>query len=547
LIKLRMNSARRSVLALLLTILCVMSPPGRAAGAEAAYDRTIGAARALLDQGKLAEAYLAASAAITLDGNRWEGHALAALVLSAQGNHVEAGKAVDQAIARAPGEKTATLREMRQRFAAAAAGTVEGRRKFQVLMQIAERADKAVFQKDRLGALREFLTRSAEFILDYPDQPNIWVMRAAAALELDYPGSGWLAGQRLNDFALGQSEDETAKKILAQLQHKGWLGATLPQRDWSTWTMAQARAAAEGEDVEAQRAMGIWYSNGESGLPKDETQAAHWFKRAAELGDALAQTSLGWRYERGLGVTRDPAKAFQWYRRAALLGHVAAQFRLGVLYSEGQGVNQDAGESDAWYRKAAARGHLLAKQMLAVRAIEEERYSDAIPVLREGVRAGLAPSMVHLARLHMSGRGVPQDPKTAEDLLLAAAKDEHRWAFDELCRGYMYERLGTRRYRDALPWCRRAAEEGFEDSQFGAGFLLMTGLGGETDYPAALKWLTAGAERGDVRAQLYLGKMYLTGLAGSGNDDEARTWLQKAAVAGSDEAARLLNALKGSN
>jgi hypothetical protein len=35
------------------------------------YDKTVAQARVLMDNGKLAEAYLAASAAITIDDKRW--------------------------------------------------------------------------------------------------------------------------------------------------------------------------------------------------------------------------------------------------------------------------------------------------------------------------------------------------------------------------------------------------------------------------------------------------------------------------------------------
>ena len=35
--------------------------------------------------------------------------------------------------------------------------------------------------------------------------------------------------------------------------------------------------------------------------------------RAAEAGDARAQTHMGWYYENGYGVTPDFDKAFEWY------------------------------------------------------------------------------------------------------------------------------------------------------------------------------------------------------------------------------------------
>ena len=44
-------------------------------------------------------------------------------------------------------------------------------------------------------------------------------------------------------------------------------------------------------------------------------------KRAALLGNADAQTSLGVRYEKGDGVTQDMAQSVAWYRKVAEQGN----------------------------------------------------------------------------------------------------------------------------------------------------------------------------------------------------------------------------------
>lgn len=50
---------------------------------------------------------------------------------------------------------------------------------------------------------------------------------------------------------------------------------------------------------------------------KDRTQAATWFRKAADQNHAAAQAVLGYLYERGDGVKADPAEAAKWYRKAA--------------------------------------------------------------------------------------------------------------------------------------------------------------------------------------------------------------------------------------
>ncbi len=48
---------------------------------------------------------------------------------------------------------------------------------------------------------------------------------------------------------------------------------------------------------------------------RDWTQAAHWFKQAANKNHAAAQAVLGYLYEQGNGVKADPAEAAKWYRK----------------------------------------------------------------------------------------------------------------------------------------------------------------------------------------------------------------------------------------
>ena len=76
---------------------------------------------------------------------------------------------------------------------------------------------------------------------------------------------------------------------------------------------------------------------------------------AADQGDAVAQSGLGYAYELGQGVPQDAAQAVSWYRKAAEQGRAAAQYNLGHAYELGQGVPQDAVSAYMWFNLAAAR------------------------------------------------------------------------------------------------------------------------------------------------------------------------------------------------
>jgi hypothetical protein len=117
--------------------------------------------------------------------------------------------------------------------------------------------------------------------------------------------------------------------------------------------------------------LGFMHAEG-YGVPQNRTEAAKWYRRAAEHGDALAQYELGVIYAQGRrapkiidasgmalvwgadadGVSQDYAEAARWYRMAAMQGHYAAQYNVGAMYHGGQGVEQDHAAAVKWYRKA---------------------------------------------------------------------------------------------------------------------------------------------------------------------------------------------------
>lgn len=64
-------------------------------------------------------------------------------------------------------------------------------------------------------------------------------------------------------------------------------------------------------------------------VPQEYTKAKIAYVEAAEQGDALAQSQLGFMYAMGQGVFRNYAEAAKWYRKAAEQGHSEAIQWLG--------------------------------------------------------------------------------------------------------------------------------------------------------------------------------------------------------------------------
>ena len=102
------------------------------------------------------------------------------------------------------------------------------------------------------------------------------------------------------------------------------------------------------------------------GVPQDYAEAVKWYRKAAEQGNAEAQSNLGMMYYAGQGVPQDHAEAAKWYLKAAEQGIASAQFNLGLMYDKRQGVPQNFAEAVKWYRKAAEQGNAEAQYNLGM-------------------------------------------------------------------------------------------------------------------------------------------------------------------------------------
>ena len=116
------------------------------------------------------------------------------------------------------------------------------------------------------------------------------------------------------------------------------------------------RKAAEHGNADAQSQLGWAYENGYGGLAKNDSEAIRWYRKAAEQGSSLGQYNLGGAFYYGRGVQLDYTQAVNWYRKSADQGYMSAQHNLAGMFSEGKGVAKDDVEAVRWWRKAADQG-----------------------------------------------------------------------------------------------------------------------------------------------------------------------------------------------
>jgi len=108
-------------------------------------------------------------------------------------------------------------------------------------------------------------------------------------------------------------------------------------------------------------------------------------KERAAAGDPEAQFSLGKNYEAGRsGLKQSYAEAANWYRKSADQGNAYAQASLGILYHSGKGLPHDDVQSEMWLT-IAAEG-----------VAHDDR--DTVVEMRDSVAVHMTPDQVAEAR-----------------------------------------------------------------------------------------------------------------------------------------------------
>lgn len=200
---------------------------------------------------------------------------------------------------------------------------------------------------------------------------------------------------------------------------------------------------AEKGDAKAQCELAKSLLLGRGGVPKDEIEAARWYRKSAEQGNAEAQLLFGDFCLLGRGglPKKDPVEAARWYEQSAEQGQAIAQYKLYLMHVEGHGVKPDA-------TKAMQRLHQSA----------EQEYALAVRIL---------------ARRYFLGDGVPKDSAKAARLYRVLAEQGEAEAQGFLAQ--IYAAGGD--YAQALVWANKAAEQGFAPAHYHLGVIYVQGHG----------------------------------------------------------------------
>lgn len=265
---------------------------------------------------------------------------------------------------------------------------------FRQVLSLAPEHESAKEGMRRIAARYLDLSREA-LARDRLDEADL-LLNSAAAVRPDESGLPVVRSQiqaRRQAFAQAAERERSRREQAQALQERdrdkasteqdkrrqeAELKAGLDAYYASSYAEAHAllRPLAEQGVARAQFRMAVMYQRGRGVEPNAEL-AQEWarkslpnLRRAAEAGEAWAQSDLGTLYEQGFVLDKDEAEAVRWYRRAATQGYAGAQTNLGVMYAQGRGVEQSREQAVLWLRRAAEQGDRLARENL--RALNAE-------------------------------------------------------------------------------------------------------------------------------------------------------------------------------
>ena len=116
---------------------------------------------------------------------------------------------------------------------------------------------------------------------------------------------------------------------------------------------------------------------------------------------------MGDLYLKGLGVEQNSVEAEKLFRKAAENGNAAAQSFLAMMYEEGiPPLEQNDQLSDMWYERAAAKGDLDAINAVAVKFEESGDLETATSWYLKAAQKGVVESQYNLGDLYQQQKNI---------------------------------------------------------------------------------------------------------------------------------------------
>ena len=332
-----------------------------------------------------------------------------------------------------------------------------------------------------------------------------------------------------------QSDSRKAEQWLQQSADRGnreaqfHLAELFIHRDSSAFQHQAAelylKAAAAGH-VRAEARAGLLYMLGK-GVAVNPSEAIRWLRKAAEKGNAKAQSDLGI----VLMHAGKDTEAIQWLQKAAEAGISRSQNNLGVLLALGRGQQKDLKAALKWLSEAAqtdtlAQYNLGLLYIRGVGVMQDEEKGAKWLISSE--KLGVEQASLLLGLLYDMGVGVIVSFTEAERWYRTAIDSGNEGAVFNLAA--LYYRKNS--FNLSFEQFKHAAEAGDRQAQNIVAVMYLQGQGVDVDPKKALYWLQQSARSGYPAAQFNLGNLYRKGDSAEQQDSKAAGWYRKSAKQG---------------
>ena len=245
------------------------------------------------------------------------------------------------------------------------------------------------------------------------------------------------------------------------------------------------------------------------GVARDLSQAAYWYKKAADQGDPGAQVQIGYFYLAGIGVKQDNGQALRWFQRASSSGSHMGKLNLAVLYMRGIGVPRD--------------------------------YHLALNLLNDLATANDPHSEAYLGIVYMLGAGAEKNMAQAEYWFDRSAK--HHSAEGNYALGTLYSVTSDHPhdFERAETYLRESSDAGYIRAKHSLGLLLVNHPELPQQDGEAVKLLQAAAVGGSWRSSVVLGILSRDGKILPRDRAIAYRWYKIAESQGGAEATTMLH------
>eukprot|EP00826_Nyctotherus_ovalis_P062246 TRINITY_DN8974_c0_g1_i2.p1 TRINITY_DN8974_c0_g1~~TRINITY_DN8974_c0_g1_i2.p1 ORF type:complete len:477 (+),score=117.47 TRINITY_DN8974_c0_g1_i2:453-1883(+) len=356
------------------------------------------------------------------------------------------------------------------------------------------------------------------------------------------------------------AKKNAAKEEIEALNNVHKLDFEQPSEAAALWIKGNRTLEGHGEPANASKALKYYTEAAEQGLAQafwslgklyeeglgvkeNRKLALKKYKEGAEKEDANCLFTIGRIMEeeanQSLSGKVDLTEAARYYKAAADKGCAKAKTKLGHWIEEGIYSGERISDPITYYKEAAKANDGLAFNQLGIGCYKLGEYKAAIENFTLSKSLGCVNSLTNLGLCYERGTGVIKDKNTAIEFHQQAANKRHIPSILSLA--FIFKQY--RRYQEASMWYRQALIENSRtvEAYIGLAELYLIGKGTEKNSELAFKNFEKAGELGSGEGYKRCGDLMLgKGRMDKGAMKKAMRYYKKAVKLNNVEAMILL-------